>query len=330
MNHFLDGVDKPLTIITLNMDIKYLIIIAILPLCCVLRTDSELNKNNQRVRTTISVYLTPQHGIILNYSSNYSTNINFINKTSKDSIIKREVFIDKPTLFFAIENLPTFKYKSLLICPGDSIVLNDNGNTIRHSPSFLNYIDSIINIPQLFYISSPTTERAFNKKGLSEILQYSEKIFEDNNSRIKDSHLTKELEGVIKSMNYIVKYKMLSYIDIGTVSTGKYQVLDSITKDILLNMAKVEAINDGFQQSIYKFIIQSSYYLKYKKPMKDFWIDINYVDKSVWTAPYYFQYFVEWIHFYCIFYFFFNDTATTEIYTLSLHDALPISRPSRA
>src|SRR2546430_16353046 len=28
---------------------------------------------------------------------------------------------------------------------------------------------------------------------------------------------------------------------------------------------------------------------------------------------------------YCIF--FFNDTATTEIYTLSLHDALPISSP---
>src|SRR2546430_13515906 len=30
-----------------------------------------------------------------------------------------------------------------------------------------------------------------------------------------------------------------------------------------------------------------------------------------------------------IFFFFFNDTATTEIYTLSLHDALPIS-PARA
>src|SRR5215213_583857 len=30
----------------------------------------------------------------------------------------------------------------------------------------------------------------------------------------------------------------------------------------------------------------------------------------------------------CVF-FFFNDTATTEIYTLSLHDALPISRPGR-
>src|SRR6266571_5420652 len=27
-----------------------------------------------------------------------------------------------------------------------------------------------------------------------------------------------------------------------------------------------------------------------------------------------------------VFFFFFNDTATTEIYTLSLHDALPISR----
>src|SRR5271170_8418798 len=32
-----------------------------------------------------------------------------------------------------------------------------------------------------------------------------------------------------------------------------------------------------------------------------------------------------------VFYFFFNDTATTEIYTLSLHDALPIwmSSPAR-
>src|SRR2546422_8478862 len=29
---------------------------------------------------------------------------------------------------------------------------------------------------------------------------------------------------------------------------------------------------------------------------------------------------------YFSFFFFFNDTATTEIYTLSLHDALPISR----
>src|SRR2546427_1914240 len=35
----------------------------------------------------------------------------------------------------------------------------------------------------------------------------------------------------------------------------------------------------------------------------------------------------------CSFFFFFNDTATTEIYTLSLHDALPISgdpRPPQA
>src|SRR5690348_17392967 len=32
---------------------------------------------------------------------------------------------------------------------------------------------------------------------------------------------------------------------------------------------------------------------------------------------------------FCIFFFFFNDTATTEIYTLSLHDALPISAARR-
>src|SRR5438093_5751626 len=32
------------------------------------------------------------------------------------------------------------------------------------------------------------------------------------------------------------------------------------------------------------------------------------------------------LHLFHCFFFFFNDTATTEIYTLSLHDALPISR----
>src|SRR3712207_7416723 len=32
----------------------------------------------------------------------------------------------------------------------------------------------------------------------------------------------------------------------------------------------------------------------------------------------------------CTFFFFFNDTATTEIYTLSLHDALPISNRAKA
>src|SRR2546430_9176292 len=31
-----------------------------------------------------------------------------------------------------------------------------------------------------------------------------------------------------------------------------------------------------------------------------------------------------------LYYFFFNDTATTEIYTLSLHDALPIFGPNQA
>src|SRR6266404_9321268 len=35
------------------------------------------------------------------------------------------------------------------------------------------------------------------------------------------------------------------------------------------------------------------------------------------------------LSFFINFFFFFNDTATTEIYTLSLHDALPIRRAAR-
>src|SRR6266704_7195938 len=36
------------------------------------------------------------------------------------------------------------------------------------------------------------------------------------------------------------------------------------------------------------------------------------------------------VNYFVFLFFFFNDTATTEIYTLSLHDALPISRGSRS
>src|SRR2546422_11151608 len=41
------------------------------------------------------------------------------------------------------------------------------------------------------------------------------------------------------------------------------------------------------------------------------------------------MYFLDCPCFHCFFFFFFNDTATTEIYTLSLHDALPIFEPLR-
>src|SRR5476649_3084131 len=37
-------------------------------------------------------------------------------------------------------------------------------------------------------------------------------------------------------------------------------------------------------------------------------------------------YYILMLVLHCFSFFFFNDTATTEIYTLSLHDALPISR----
>src|SRR5436190_16043388 len=39
--------------------------------------------------------------------------------------------------------------------------------------------------------------------------------------------------------------------------------------------------------------------------------------------------FCSWLQRFCVVCFFFNDTATTEIYTLSLHDALPIFRSLR-
>src|SRR2546422_11728128 len=47
---------------------------------------------------------------------------------------------------------------------------------------------------------------------------------------------------------------------------------------------------------------------------------------SIINECYYSLYLLIFCYLFSSFFFFFNDTATTEIYTLSLHDALPISR----
>src|SRR6267378_1856717 len=56
--------------------------------------------------------------------------------------------------------------------------------------------------------------------------------------------------------------------------------------------------------------------IKIKKIQKAHIIRLSYFFIYIFDSDYF-------IPFYCLF-FFFNDTATTEIYTLSLHDALPI------
>src|SRR5208337_5644046 len=53
----------------------------------------------------------------------------------------------------------------------------------------------------------------------------------------------------------------------------------------------------------------------------------------VWSVFFLFCFFFFFLFFFFFFFFcffFFNDTATTEIYTLSLHDALPISNCTSA
>src|SRR5258707_12550543 len=51
---------------------------------------------------------------------------------------------------------------------------------------------------------------------------------------------------------------------------------------------------------------------------------------STHTIYAYLTYYYRPINLVSFFFFFFNDTATTEIYTLSLHDALPISQLMQA
>src|SRR2546425_10893828 len=48
----------------------------------------------------------------------------------------------------------------------------------------------------------------------------------------------------------------------------------------------------------------------------------------MWRALFVLVLFFQIRSLWCSLFFFFNDTATTEIYTLSLHDALPISCPA--
>src|SRR6266496_6220939 len=72
---------------------------------------------------------------------------------------------------------------------------------------------------------------------------------------------------------------------------------------------EVEVVYLLIDVSSESYIIPSSFLLLSK----------NSLDRSNWIFYFWYQ---NWE--FSLIFFFFNDTATTEIYTLSLHDALPI------
>lgn len=241
-------------------------------------------------RTTISIHLTGKSRFIFNYKNNYGTYVTFKNFSTNDTIVKKYFIIRKPTLFYYIIDPTTNNFRSLLVLPGDSIVLSNNAEKVNYSTSYPDYIENMINIPPLFYQYNPLLIKQFNINGAGFSLDFIETNFEKNQKKIHNTQLNNNLKCILDHLNQLIRFQLISCVDQTTVTASEFTVLDSLNKDMIKDMVMIGSINTSVEEGICKYLIQSSYYNKNKKPITDFWTEVNEVSEHVSSSSYYYSY----------------------------------------
>ncbi|WP_316838293.1 TlpA disulfide reductase family protein [Pedobacter nutrimenti] len=251
--------------------------------------------------TTISVRLSEKEQLILNYKQNYGTYVSFKNLSSSDTTVKRSFLLTAPTLFHYIIDPITNNFRTLLILPGDSILLSDNGKKVLFSTSYPDYIEDILDVPPLFYQFNPKLIQELNVKGAISASISIEKRFEENNQKINDAKLSDGLKTILNDLNNTIKYQLCSYIDQRNLTLNETTLLDSLDNEMAKNAQKIGSINTTLTETIYKHLIEWSYNKKNKRPISDFWSEVNNIDTSVANAPYYYDYLITWAQSYFLY-----------------------------
>ena len=244
----------------------------------------------------LSVSFNPRNSITFN--SLNGNPITFKNYSSGDSTVSKTLTIYKPThLFFSkvtVTNTGDIsEYGSILLLPGDSIRLDDNGHNVAYSTSFQKYVDSFIKVPSFCY--DPNTikiNKMFKTIGLRVMLYNAKQRFEENEIRAASASLNERLKNIIHNFNYISYANEVSWFSFFKIISQNKLLLDSVYNDILQNIGKIESINSIFSINIYDRLIN---YSAYKKGVNstDLWDVFNDVDSSIYTSTFYQPYLIS-------------------------------------
>lgn len=254
---------------------------------------TEINKQSITRRSTITVELSAGARFILNFKTEYGQNVRFKNPGNKDTVITREFLLSKPTLFSDIVDPVQNIFKTLMVFPGDSVVLSQNGETVAYATSYPDFIEKLIDIPPLFYQYNPVFIKVLNQQNATLAAASIEKTYELNDLKIKSSVLPDRLKKNVFSLNNLIRYELYTYINQDQLSVAETKLMDSISREMILIRPEFESLNTEVKEVISNYLIRRDYIKSNRKLMADFWMEVNDVSVETNASSYYYSYLVS-------------------------------------
>jgi len=250
---------------------------------------------NSKKSISLSVKLNSRRSIIFN---GYDGPLTFENRSKTDSLITKTIFTDKPVHIFYSSIIVTTnggkrENGTLLLFPGDSVVLGNNGKTVEYSTGFHNFIDSFISVFDGSYLFDGIPPgKLLDSIGLRGLLAQANSMYVTNEKRISQLSLQPAQKQCLKEFNYQTEARQICAIPFLKVSAGERPLLDSIYNVILLQADKIALINSPFSSIIYYNLITYSA-LKKGANTDQFWSCIDKADIDIKTSFFYKPYIIQ-------------------------------------
>ncbi|RXF70745.1 TlpA family protein disulfide reductase [Arcticibacter tournemirensis] len=265
----------------------------------------ETNDHNIRIRrpALISVHIKPGGSIPFNFFDVYTQQIYFKNPFKKDTIIIREIPIDKPLFlhygnFLVLPDGPVFHTYSLLLFPGDTVLLKqgiDDAISIQYSSGYQDFIDSLILIPKDFYwhnLEEPQ-QKLIKEIGLNGIVKQIESRFRKNELSISDLNLSDVRANLLRKLNSNIKYTVAAHL-LADPAIQISNLTDSLYDDMYLHIGDIRSIDAVNHSTIYGAIIAYNAKKQNKNIDKnDVWACVVGVDEKLKQTDLYRDYLIS-------------------------------------
>ncbi len=240
--------------------------------------------------TSISVRLKPKTSLFLNGFAYINNVLKFENFTDKDSTITKRINIKSPTFLYHLEttgkkgNVES-NCQTLLIIPGDSILIDDNLKGIHSEEGITKFLDKIISIPRRIYPTLINSENDnFSLDSISNLFLRNDKI-------IKTLSLNEKYKNAISLFNSAIRDYLKSKLLLKNSLSTKMPVDSKLMEELVSSADEINKANIFFKQQLfYNVITLNALNLNNQLNITNIWSYYDKVDKSISKYQFYTDY----------------------------------------
>jgi len=222
------------------------------------------DKEQQTRPVVLSVSLRPGGELGFMVPAKYKEKFHFKNNTNKDTVITERLVVDKPLLLaynniFVLPDAPLSRNYSLLLSPGDSVVLQkdvEGALSMQYSSGFPNFIDSLIQLSGDFDWPNPKQPKSKQEETalLNGMAQQTEASFKRNDAAIRNLNLPETRKDLLSKLNSKNKYMSIAHLLANTAITAT-KTTDSLYDNLSRHTDDISSIDALKNQSIFGALI---------------------------------------------------------------------------